>query len=532
MNVTDALVEALKQEDVEYLLGFPSHPLLDTGKAAAAGIRTIVVRQERTGLHMADAIGRLSAGENIAAFCMQHGPGTENSVGGVAQAYAESAPLVAIPAGYARSKTDVDPKFNSLLNYQHVSKSCEQLTDPTAVDETMRRAFSEVKNGRPRPAVVEVPLDVFDRDVPEFQYREAVSGRSAPDPADVQDVVDAVLEAEKPMIYAGQGVHYARAWDPLRELAELFEVPVATSLNGKSAFPEDHPLALGAGSKSEPGPLHHYLRETDLIFGIGCSFTTTNYGISVPPEVTVVHATLDPMDINKDVQADYAMIGDARLTLEAVLEEADERLDGERGRHDNVVAEIDAVYEEWIDEWRPKLSSDEQPLNPYRVIHDLESVVDPAETIITHDAGNARDMLSAFWTATEPLSYIGWGKTTQLGYGLGLAMGSKLLHPEKLCINLWGDGAIGMTMMDFETAVREEIPILSIQLNNFGMASYDTPFTGDYAGVAEALGGYGERVESPADITPAIKRGIEQTKNGVPALLEFITAEETEKPFV
>lgn len=533
MNVTDALVAALDQEGVEYLFGFPSHPLLDTGKAAEAGIRTIVVRQERTGLHMADAIGRLSAGENIAAFCMQHGPGTENSVGGVAQAYAESAPLVAIPAGYARSKTDVDPKFNSLLNYQHVSKSCEQLTDPNAVDETMRRAFSEVKNGRPRPAVVEVPLDVFDQDVPEFEYRESVSGRSAPDPDDVQAVVDAVLEAEKPMIYAGQGIHYAQAWEPLRELAELLAVPVATSLDGKSAFPEDHPLSLGAGSKSEPGPLHHYLQETDLIFGVGCSFTTTSYGISVPPGVTVVHATLDPMDINKDVQADYALIGDARLTLKAVIEEVDGRMDGDlRDRRDDVVAEIEAVYGEWMDEWRPKLTADEQPLNPYRVIHDLGSVVDPDETIITHDAGNARDMLAAFWTATEPLSYIGWGKTTQLGYGLGLAMGAKLLHPEQLCINLWGDGAIGMTMMDFETAVREEIPILSIQLNNFGMASYDTPFTGNYAGVAESLGGYGERVESPAEITPAIERGIERTRNGVPALLEFITAEETAKSFV
>jgi acetolactate synthase-1/2/3 large subunit len=335
------------------------------------------------------------------------------------------------------------------------------------------------------------------------------------------------------MIYAGQGIHYAQAWEPLRELAELLAVPVATSLDGKSAFPEDHPLSLGAGSKSEPGPLHHYLQETDLIFGVGCSFTTTSYGISVPPGVTVVHATLDPMDINKDVRADYALIGDARLTLKAVIEEVDGRMDGDlRDRRDDVVAEIEAVSEEWMDEWRPKLTSDEQPLNPYRVIHDLGSVVDPDETIITHDAGSARDMLAAFWTATEPLSYIGWGKTTQLGYGLGLAMGAKLLHPEKLCINLWGDGAIGMTMMDFETAVREEIPILSIQLNNFGMASYDTPFTGNYAGVAESLGGYGERVESPAEITPAIERGIERTRNGVPALLEFITAEETAKSFV
>jgi acetolactate synthase-1/2/3 large subunit len=161
-------------------------------------------------------------------------------------------------------------------------------------------------------------------------------------------------------------------------------------------------------------------------------------------------------------------------------------------------------------------------------------------TIITHDAGSPRDQLSPFWVSRKPLTYLGWGKTTQLGYGLGLAMGAKLAAPDKLCINVWGDAAIGFTGMDFETAVRERIPILSILLNNFSMAielkvmpistkKYrSTDISGDYAAMARAFGGYGERVEQVADIIPAIKRGIEQTKNGTPALLEFITSKETE----
>jgi thiamine pyrophosphate-dependent acetolactate synthase large subunit-like protein len=172
------------------------------------------------------------------------------------------------------------------------------------------------------------------------------------------------------------------------------------------------------------------------------------------------------------------------------------------------------------------------------VIWDLLHTVDVASTIITHDAGSPRDQLSPFWQTREPLTYIGWGKTTQLGYGLGLAMGAKLAHPDKLCINVWGDAAIGFTGMDFETAVRERIPILSILLNNASMAIElpvmkvatekfrSTDISGQYAELARALGGYGERVSEPQQIIPAIRRAIGQTQAGTPALLEFITQKE------
>ena len=186
----------------------------------------------------------------------------------------------------------------------------------------------------------------------------------------------------------------------------------------------------------------------------------------------------------------------------------------------------------------PKLTSDAVPLSPYRVIWDLQQTVDVANTIITHDAGSPRDQLAPFWITKKPFTYIGWGKTTQLGYGLGLAMGAKLACPEKLCVNVWGDAAIGFTGMDFETAVRERIPILSILLNNFSMAMEipvmpisterfrATDISGDYAAMARAFGGYGERVTEPGEIVPAIRRGIEQTQKGIPALLEFITSKE------
>jgi len=369
-----------------------------------------------------------------------------------------------------------------------------------------------------------------------WTYTPAPRLRVAPDPRAVTEVAAALVAAERPVIYAGQGVHYAKAWTQLRELAELLEAPVTTSLQGKSAFPETHALSLGSGGRSISKQLHHFLTNADLIFGIGCSFASTNYGVAMPKGKKLVHATLDPLDINKDVRAEMALVGDAALTLDALLGEVRDRLKGKpRGRTAAVTAEISRLKTEWMAQWMPRLTAKSTPLSPYRVIYDLLHTVDVPNTIITHDAGSPRDQISPFWEPIAPLTYIGWGKTTQLGYGLGLAMGAKLAQPDKLCVNVWGDAAIGFTGMDFETAVRERIPILSVLLNNFSMAielkvmatateKYrSTDISGNYADMAKAFGGWGERVTAPDDIVPAIRRAIAKTREGTPALLEFIT---------
>jgi len=540
MKGAAAVAEILKREGVEFLIGYPVNPIIEA--AAQADMRTIIVRQERTGLHMADAVSRVSSGRRIGVFAMQHGPGSENAFGGVAQAYGESVPIVVLPAGYPRRLTNIPPYFNSFINYHHITKWCEQVTCADAIPDALRRAFTQVRNGRPRPALVEIPTDVFPEEVPEpLTYRATFSTRTGPDPQAVAEVGQVLAGAKRPVIYAGQGVHYARAWQPLRELAELLEAPVTTSLQGKSAFPEDHPLSLGSGGRSFPKAVHHFLQNADVIFGIGCSFATSPFAVPMPENKIIVHATLDPTDLNKSVPAHHALICDAGLTLEALVDEVKDRLGGRpRGRQGEVAREINTVKEEWFARWMPKLTSDEVPLSPYRVIWDLLHTVDRANTIITHDAGSPRDQLSPFWEAVAPLTYLGWGKTTQLGYGLGLVMGAKLVVPEKLCVNVWGDAAIGFTGMDFETAVRERIPILSILLNNFSMAvelpvmraatqKYrSTDISGHYADMARALGGYGERVTRPNEIIPAINRAIRKTQEGVPVLLEFLTAKEIE----
>ena len=536
MKVPAAIAEIMKREGVDILFGYPRNAVLEA--AAEADIRTVIVRQERTGLHMADAYSRMTRGRKIGAFAMQHGPGAENAYGAVAQAYSESVPLLVLPAGYARRLAHVPDNWSSTLNMAGVSKTAEPINLPAETPHIMRRAFTALRNGRLRPAVVEIPYDVNNDEVGDFEYEPVMTTRFGPDPEAVRAAARLLVEAKRPVIYAGQGIHWSDAYAELKALAELLAAPVCTSLEGKSAFDETHPLALGSGGAAIPKTVRRFLNESDLIFGIGCSFSQTGFGVAMPAGKTILHATLDPADLNKNYPTKHALIGDARLALAALLEACRELVPSPRDPS-AVAAEIKAVEAEWLKEWMPLLTSNGMPLSPYRVLWDLQQTVDMDNVVITHDAGSPRDQLTPFWKSTAPLSYIGWGKTTQLGYGLGLAMGAKLACPDKLCINVWGDAAIGFTGMDFETAARERIPILSILLNNSAMAielpvmpiateKYrSTDISGNYADFARALGGYGERITRPEDIVPAIRRGIEQTLKGVPVLLEFITCQET-----
>jgi acetolactate synthase-1/2/3 large subunit len=540
VNVAEAAAAVLAREGVGVLLAYPLNPLIES--AAAAGIRPIIVRQERTGIHMADAISRVTSGRQVGVFCMQAGPGVENSFGAVAQAFSEGVPLIVIPGGSRRATTWVQPSFNAAVNFAHVTKWREQVTTPAAIVPALRRAFTQARSGRPGPVLVEIPADIWQEEVPgEFAYTPSARLRSAPDPQAVESAAELLLGARRPLIYAGQGVHYAQAWPLLREVAEVLEAPVATSLEGKSAFPESHPLSLGTGGVTMQRALAEHLRDADVVFGVGASFTETGFGIRWSPTggKRVIHNTVDPVDVNKNVPAEVALVGDAALTLAQLRDVLLDRTGGApRGRRAEVEARIREQNEPWWDEWTARLTSDQTPLSPYRVIWELLHTVDVADTIITHDAGSPRDELSAFWRAEAPLSYLGWGKTTQLGYGLGLAMGAKLAAPEKLCINVWGDAAIGMTGMDLETCARAGIPILSILFNNFSMAMENkimalsrerfqtTDISGNYAGLAGALGLFAERITEPGQIKEALIRGIDATRSGRPALLEFITTQE------
>ena len=537
MKAVDAIAEVLRREGTEFLACYPSQPLIDA--CAKVGVRPVICRQERVGMAIADGFSRTTNGVRIGVFASQRGPGTENSFPGAAQAFGDNVPLLYLAGGELNARAHVEPVFSAVDNYRHVTRSAARIGYPERIPELMRRAFYQLRTGKTGPALLEVAEDVWDADYEgELDYTPVKGSRAAPDPAAVAEAAAALLAAERPVIHAGQGCLYAEAADELLEIAELLQAPVMTTMQGKSAFPEDHPLALGASTIATTKQVHHFVERADLIFGIGCSFTATRYGKVIPPGKIIVHSTSNPGDINKDVRSDFSLLGDARLVLRGLIEEVRERTGGAgRSTSHDVAAEVAAVKKEWLDQWMPQLTSDEVPINQYRIIWDLLHHVDRANTIVTHDSGSPREQLVPFWECVAPRTYMGWGKSTQLGYGLGLIMGAKLAEPEKLCINIMGDAAIGMVGMDIETAVRNKLGILTIVFDNDVMAieRASMPYTadtmdslalgGDYRTIAEALGAWSMRVEQPAEFIPALDEAIEVTRTGRPALLDCMVKE-------
>jgi acetolactate synthase-1/2/3 large subunit len=424
-------------------------------------------------------------------------------------------------------------------NYRNVTKWAAEFNLVERIPDLMRRAFYQLRTGRGGPVLLEVPREIWGQEYPgELAYSPVGGNLYAPDPADVREVASVLLAAESPIIHAGQGCLYADAWDELQEAAELLQAPVMTTLPGKSAFPENHPLSLGAASTSTTKAVARFLDRADVVFGIGCSFTPTGYGRAIPPGKVIIHSTNDPTAVNKNYRTDHALLGDAKLVLRALIEEVKAQSGGVGRKNDRDVApEVAALKKEWLDDWMPQLTSDEVPINQYRIIWDLLHNVDRANTIVTHDAGSPREQIVPFWETVAPHTYMGWGKSTQLGYGLGITMGAKLAEPDKLCVNMMGDAAIGMVGMDIETAVRNKIGILTIVFNNQVMAierghmpysaeMYDALAQyGDYEKLAAALGAWSMKVEKPDDFVPALKSAIEVTRTGRPALLDCIVKE-------
>jgi len=532
MKASRAIADILKLEGVEFVSCFPPSALINA--SAEAGIRTILTRQERVAVNVADGYTRVSLQPGVALVA--GGVGIENAFSGLSQAFADLVPMLLFTDQSPRHRLGSRPiqDFDALFTLHKVTKWVERINFADRVPELMRRTFTYLRCGRPSPVVLELPTDVANEELDDgfFDYRQVRGWRSAGDPHDIKVAVRALLAAKNPLICAGEGVFYADAWDELRQFIELVQAPVMTTLKAKSVFPEDHPLSVGNGGRTGAKPAAHFLRKADLIFSIGASltrgFSNIIIGAPIPKGKIIIQSTVDEFDINKDYMADHVIIGDAKLVLRQLIEEA--RKQGASGSdREDLMEEIRSVKEDWLSEWMPKLTSDEVAINPYRVVWDLMHAVDRKNTIVTHDAGCPRDQLAPFFEAITPRGYLGWGHHSTLGYSLGGAMGAKLAQPQKMVVNVMGDGAFGMVGMDFETAVRENIPILTIVLNNSGMGTYfkTTPTTstlsGNYAKVAEALGAHSERIEDPDEITPAIKRASRYSESGRASLLEIVT---------
>ena len=538
MNGIDYITQILKLEGVEWLSCFPSNPLISA--AAREGIRPIAFRHERGAVMAADGYSRISDRQRFGVVAVQSQAGAENVMGGLSQAYADNIPILVMLGGNSLNEISVRPNFSAAQKYQGWAKQVEAIYTPNQVGDVMRRAFNALRNGSPGPVVVELTADVCAQEVPEVAqtYTSPKLTRQAPEYGDVVAAAKALLNAERPMIWAGAGVLFSGATASLRELAELTPAPVFCTMPGKSAFDERHPLALGAGSGATTLPAHRWLSDCDLILALGTSLTRSPYGQQIHPGKLLIHNTINSEDINKDEGADIALIGDAALTIQALTDEVKSQTGGNgTGDRNAIEAEIAAIKTEWMEGWVPVLTSDEEPLNYYRVIHEINQNLDLENSIVTHDAGGPRDSLVPFYRATTPHSYIGWGKTTHLGFGIPLMIGAKMAEPEKFCLNLMGDGAFGMSGTDIETAARSGVAITTVLLNNSAMATYSGPsqgvigpearerygvstMHGDYAKIAEGMGAVGINVTKANAMAPALREAQSLNLDGKTVLID------------
>ena len=542
MNSVEYVAQILKQEGVEWMSCYPSNPLIEA--VAKEGIRPVAFRHERGAVMAADGYSRLSDRKRFGIVAVQSQAGAENAVGGLAQANADNVPILALPGGNPLDMFFVRPNTVAARTWAPVLKRAEVITRADQTGNVMRRAFHALRSGRPGPVLVEMPVDVCMAPIQDgaAPYVSPVPALYAPAGGAVREAARQLVDAKTPLIWAGAGVMAADATAELRTLAELLDVPVYTSMPGKSAFDERHPLALGAGGSTTTGPARQWLDDCDVLFAVGTSLTATPYGQRFSRDKLLIHAVIADDEVNKDTAANIGLVGDAKLTLAALID-AVRGLIGEAGRETGVRPKLAAAHAAWRAQWQPYLANSDGPLSPYRVIHEMNRVLDGENSVVTHDAGAPRDQIVPFYTATTPHSYVGWGKTTHLGFSIPLMIGAKMAAPERMCVNLMGDGAFGMSGLDIETAARAGIPITTIVLNNGIMATYPGGFPtarekygvshmqGDYAGLAQAMGAEGIRVAEAAEMAPALEQAKRLNADGKTVLIDVQSrAEDSRAP--
>lgn len=534
------IAEILHKEKVPFITAFPgggpNSPVAQiVNESHRKGVRTILPRTERGVVNIVDGYARVSGKVGVCA--LYEGPGVENAYSGVAQAYSDGSRVLILAGQARRSAMAYDSPNNDVDGVNLFSNCTKWVKRANVVQDIpylMRRAYTKLRNGKPGPVYLELVFDIVTEELDEsaFDYLKVEQWRTQGDPRDVEKAVKILLGAKNPLIYAGEGVFYADASKELAEFADLMQIPVMTTLKGKGLFSESNELSVGSGGATGISDLQHYFTEADLVLGIGVSFTR-GPGVRMQNKTKYIQVVINEDDVNKQAPISQVVFGDAKLVLKQLIQEVRKQTNGAgRKRDDSLIREIEKQKAGWLQRWKPLLTSNEVPINPYRLIWDMVNTFDLENTIITHDAGWPRAQIAPFWKTTVPRGYFGWGHHSTLGFSVAAMIGAKLAAPEKTCVSFTGDGAFGEGGIELETAVRYGIPILVIIPNNIGLGHYsmDTPslnvLGGDYAKIAEGMGAYSERVETPDEIIPALKRAMKVLESNQPALLDVICKRE------
>lgn len=535
VKAVNALVNILEKEGIKYVCTFPTNHI-NNAVGEEGSPELFMVRDERYAVSVADAISRLSNGKQVGICTVMGGinaAGTQMAYGALAEAYEDSVPLLCLTDGVplnvkGRERYDIQEGFKS------VTKWIGYINQAERVPEFLRRAFTELRTGRPSPVLLEVPRELGEYDTEDFPYLPVKGWKSMGDPGDVQKAVASIRKANKPVLWAGQGVFSADAVDELKRFAEVAQLPVLTTLKGKSAFPENHELSLGVRGT----PAEHYLKNADLILTIGVGFTPSGFMHSIPEpkDKKIIQVTNDPHDLNREYSVNHAILGDAKLVLSQLISEYENL--GTPEKNEELIQEIMKTKEEKKAKYGPLMESNDKPINPYRVYAELMNIIDLNRSLVTHESGNTRDQLSTVYEARIPHGFLGWGNVTTLGFGLAGALGAKLIHPDWQVVSVTGDAGVGYQMGNWETMTRYKMGITTIHINNDGFGGYGPGFWGrghspytyeltsssiqSTSRIAEGLGIDGERIEEPDEIAGAIRRALKANSSNKPYLLEVI----------
>ncbi len=535
LKAANGFARILKAEGIPWVSCYPTNHV--NNALGEEGVPILMMGEERFAVAVADGFSRVTCGKQIAVCTVManlNAAGIQMAYGAIAQAWEDSSPLLVVAEGVGQGAAR-HTHYDMAEAFRSVTKWVGKIDRADLVPDYLRRAFTQLRSGRPGPVLLLVPRDLGEYDEAEHPYAPVKGWRSGPDPDDVRTAVKTLLAAKDPLLYVGEGVLYADATAELLQFAELAQVPVLTTLKGKSAFPEHHPLSIGVrGALAE-----HFLRKADVLFAIGSSLFPNRFSHALPDaeKKTIVQCTVDTLDLNRSYETRHAVVGDAKLTLGALIAELSARTGGARKRPE-LLEEIRAGREAFLGKFRPWMESSETPINPYRVIGDLMKVLDPQRSFVTADSGNTRDQTSTVYEARIPRGFLGWGNVSTLGFSLAGAVAAKLAYPDRQCVHVTGDAGVCYMMGNFEAVARYKIGITTLHINNGGYSGYGPGFWGaghdpytwkvsDHgsacmASMARAVGFHAEDVTQPSEVLPAIRRALDENARGRPAFIEFI----------
>ncbi len=522
------LVECLKEEGVEHIFGYPGGAVLPIYDEIydEVSIEHILVRHEQGAAHAADGYARVKGKPGV---CMAtSGPGATNLVTGIATAYMDSSPVIAITGQVPTTMIGKDAfqEVDAVGVFMPITKHNYQIGKPEEIPEVVKEAFKIAITGRPGPVHIDVPKDVqeaeADIEIPKTVEVEGLNVVKRGHPVQVKRAAELLAEAERPVILAGGGCVISNATRELIELAELLGAPVATTLMGKGAFPEDHPLALGMAGMHGTKAANYALTECDVLLAVGCRFSdrTTGDPSGFAPGAKIIHIDIDPAEIGKNIPVDVPIVGDAKLVLRDLIKELKRRKYlRERKRWGKRIEELKAEVE-----MPPEHTESDQRISPRELVRALHEALRDRDYILTTDVGQNQMWMARYFPVEEPRRFISSGGLGTMGFGLPAALGAKVAAPEKTVVAVVGDGGFLMTAQELATAVDNDIEVKVFVMDNrlLGMVAqwqrlfYDERLSesklDEKTDIVKLTGSYGATgitVEEPSELESAVEEAFE-----------------------